>query len=110
MPIVKSGRTGRMTKVNERAPLKARREALAFGTAMGHKRAMLVEFTKAVRADELYQAVISETEAARLFDQLGDSLHRVFDLSRLLEGHEQRGDISLKSDDAGSSRKKAGLN
>jgi hypothetical protein len=99
-----------MTKVNERAPLKARQEALAFGTAMGHKRALLIEFSKAVRADKLYQAVISDTEAARFFDQLGDSLHRVFDLSRLLEGHEQRGDISLKSDDADSSEEKAASN
>ena len=36
MSTVKSGRTGRMTKVNERAPLQAREEALAFGAAMGH--------------------------------------------------------------------------
>ena len=112
MSTVKSGRTGRMTKVNERAPLQAREEALAFGAAMGHKRALLVEFSRAVRVDKLYHAVISETEAARLFDELGDHLHRAFDLTKLVEADERRGYISLKSDDVSLGRrvKKAGLN
>ena len=56
--------------------------------------------------------MISETEAARLFDELGDHLHRAFDLTKLVEADERRGYISLKSDDVSLGRrvKKAGLN